>query len=101
MIGLAVGIVSSMLGVAGGELLIPTIIFVFGADIRIAGTASLLISIAIVGTGLYRNYKIGALNLSVRLHNRATSALGSIPDLRRLRSRMRVNDKSNIQCQIE
>ena len=41
VIGLVVGIVSSMLGVAGGELLIPTLVFVFGADIRVAGTASL------------------------------------------------------------
>ena len=64
LIGLAVGIVSSMLGVAGGELLIPTMVFIFGADIRIAGTASLLISIAIVGTGIWRYHKAGALNLA-------------------------------------
>jgi uncharacterized protein len=44
-IGVGVGTVSSVLGVAGGELLIPALIFVFGADIRVAGTASLLISL--------------------------------------------------------
>ena len=64
LIGLAVGVVSSMLGVAGGELLIPTLVFVFGADIRIAGTASLLISLAIVGTGLWRYHKAGALQMT-------------------------------------
>src|SRR4029453_8315955 len=35
--GLLVGTVSSLLGVAGGEFIIPILIFVFGADIRTAG----------------------------------------------------------------
>lgn len=53
--GLLVGTVSSMLGVAGGELIIPILIFVFGSDIRTAGTASVLISLPIVITGLTRH----------------------------------------------
>jgi uncharacterized membrane protein YfcA len=61
LIGLGVGVVSSMLGVAGGELLIPALVFIFGADIRIAGTASVLISLAIVATGLWRFHRAGAL----------------------------------------
>ena len=64
LVGIAVGIVSSMLGVAGGELLIPALIFLFGADIRVAGSASLLISLAIVATGLWRYHQAGALRLS-------------------------------------
>ncbi len=64
LIGLVVGVVSSMLGVAGGELLIPTLMFVFGADVRIAGTASLLISLPIVGTGLWRYQRAGALPMT-------------------------------------
>jgi uncharacterized protein len=64
MIGLVVGVVSSMLGVAGGELLIPTLVFVFGADIRIAGSASLLISLAIVTTGVWRYHRVGALPMT-------------------------------------
>lgn len=63
VIGLAVGVVSSMLGVAGGELLIPTLLFVFGSNIKVAGTASLLISLAIVSTGLWRYYRAGRLPL--------------------------------------
>ena len=66
LIGLLVGIVSSMLGVAGGELLIPALMFIFGADIRIAGTASLLISLPIVATGLWRYYRAGALPMTGR-----------------------------------
>ena len=64
LIGLVVGLVSSMLGVAGGELLIPALVFIFGADIRIAGTASLLISLAIVATGMWRYHKAGALPMT-------------------------------------
>jgi uncharacterized membrane protein YfcA len=60
-IGLGVGVVSSVLGVAGGELLIPTLMFIFGADIKTAGTASLIISLAIVATGGWRYHRVGAL----------------------------------------
>jgi uncharacterized membrane protein YfcA len=59
--GLAIGLVSSLLGVAGGELIIPTLVFVFGADIKPAGTASILISLGVVLTGLLRFRQIGAL----------------------------------------
>jgi uncharacterized membrane protein YfcA len=41
--GLTIGLVSSLLGVAGGELIIPTMLFAYGCDIRTAGTASLII----------------------------------------------------------
>ena len=61
LIGIGVGLVSSVLGVAGGELLIPTLIFVFGADIRTAGSASILISLGIVSTGLWRYWRSNAI----------------------------------------
>lgn len=34
LFGLAIGLASSMLGVAGGELIIPTLVFAYGADIK-------------------------------------------------------------------
>ncbi len=49
------------LGVAGGELLIPTLIFVFGADIHTAGSAVLFISIPTVCIGLLRYGRMGML----------------------------------------
>jgi uncharacterized protein len=49
-----IGIVSSLLGVAGGELIIPTLVFGFGVDIKAAGTASLMISVPTVLMGLWR-----------------------------------------------
>jgi len=57
--GLVVGAVSSLLGVAGGELIIPILIFIFGADIKTAGTASVLISVPIVLAGIARHVLTG------------------------------------------
>ncbi len=58
--GLLIGLVSSLLGVAGGELIIPTLIFGYGVDIRTAGTASLLISLPTILTGMSRYARKGA-----------------------------------------
>ncbi len=60
LFGLMIGIVSSLLGVAGGELIIPTLIFAFGVEIKIAGTASLLISLPTIIVGLVRYARRGA-----------------------------------------
>lgn len=57
--GIVIGIFSSMLGVAGGELIIPTIILLFAVDIKLAGSLSLAISIPTIVMGLlkYRSQK--------------------------------------------
>lgn len=60
ILGLAIGLVSSLLGVAGGELIIPSFVFVFGAPIKIAGTASLLVSLPTVSVGILRYWRQGA-----------------------------------------
>jgi uncharacterized membrane protein YfcA len=57
--GVLVGMVSSLLGVAGGELIIPILVFVFGADIKTAGTLSVLISAPIVLVGIARHVLTG------------------------------------------
>ena len=59
--GLCIGTVATFLGVAGGELLIPTLIFVFGADIHTAGSAVLFVSIPTVCMGLFRYHCMGLL----------------------------------------
>jgi uncharacterized protein len=55
--GIVIGMFSSMLGVAGGELIIPTIIILFAVDIKLAGSLSLAISIPTIVMGLIK-YKI-------------------------------------------
>lgn len=52
--GIIIGIFSSMLGVAGGELIIPTIILLFAVDIKLAGSLSLAISIPTIVMGLFK-----------------------------------------------
>ena len=59
-VGMGIGLVSSLLGVAGGELIIPTLVFLFGADIKIAGTASVVVSLPTVLAGLARYARLGA-----------------------------------------
>jgi uncharacterized membrane protein YfcA len=53
-LGLGIGLVSSLLGVAGGELIIPSFLFAFGAPIKVAGSASLLVSLPTVSVGVLR-----------------------------------------------
>lgn len=52
--GLAIGIVASLLGVAGGELMIPTLVLLFGADIKLAGSLSLAVSLPTMLVGFSR-----------------------------------------------
>ena len=37
--GFIIGVVAALLGVAGGELLIPTLVLLFGADIKLAAVS--------------------------------------------------------------
>lgn len=52
--GFAIGVVASLMGVAGGELLIPTLILLFGTDVKLAGSLSLAISLPTMLTGFAR-----------------------------------------------
>ena len=52
--GVGIGVVASLLGVAGGELLIPTIVILFGADLKLAGSLSLAVSLPTMVTGFTR-----------------------------------------------
>lgn len=43
--GLGIGVVAAVMGVAGGELLIPTFVLLYAVDARTAGSLSLLVSL--------------------------------------------------------
>ena len=58
-LGGVIGLISSLLGVAGGELIIPALILVFGVGVKEAGTASLFISSATILVGFFRYWKQG------------------------------------------
>lgn len=52
--GLGIGMVAALLGVAGGELLIPTIVLLYGLDIKLAGSLSLVVSLPTMIVGFAR-----------------------------------------------
>lgn len=52
--GFAIGVVASLLGVAGGELLIPTLVLLFSVDIKLAGSLSLAVSLPTMLVGFAR-----------------------------------------------
>jgi uncharacterized protein len=52
--GFAIGVVAALMGVAGGEFIIPTIVLLFGLDAKLAGSLSLAISLPTMVTGFVR-----------------------------------------------
>ena len=52
--GFGIGMVAALLGVAGGELLIPTIVLLYGIDIKLAGSLSLMVSLPTMIVGISR-----------------------------------------------
>lgn len=52
--GFGIGVVAALLGVAGGELLIPTIVLLYGLDIKLAGSLSLMVSLPTMIVGFAR-----------------------------------------------
>lgn len=80
--GFVIGIVAALLGVAGGELLIPTLVLLFGVDIKVAGSLSLVVSLPtmLVGFARYgqnRSFIVLAENRRFVLVMAAGSILGS------------------------
>lgn len=77
--GLAIGAVASIMGVAGGELLIPTLVLLFGMNITLAGSVSLAVSLPtmLAGFGRYsRDRSFAVIGRSRGFV--ATMAVGSI-----------------------
>jgi uncharacterized membrane protein YfcA len=64
--GFVVGVVASLLGVAGGELLIPTLILLFGRDIKLAGSLSLAVSLPTMLVGFARYSRDGSFVVLAR-----------------------------------
>lgn len=58
--GLMIGVFAALLGVAGGELLIPTIVLLYGLDIKLAGSLSLMVSLPTMIAGFARYTRAGA-----------------------------------------
>jgi uncharacterized membrane protein YfcA len=80
--GFVIGIVAALLGVVGGELLIPALVLLFGVDIKLAGSLSLAVSLPtmLVGFARYsrdRSFVVLAENRRFVLVMAAGSIVGS------------------------
>jgi uncharacterized protein len=60
--GLLIGIIAGSVGVAGGEFQIPVLTLVVGLPIKIAGTASQLVSIPTILVALLKHRNLGFVN---------------------------------------
>ncbi|MFG2295430.1 sulfite exporter TauE/SafE family protein [Streptomyces sp. NPDC048603] len=77
--GFGIGVVAAIMGVAGGELLIPTIVLLFAVDIRTAGSLSLLVSLPTMLVAFARYSRDGSFTvLGANLRFTAVLAAGSI-----------------------
>ncbi|WP_420080117.1 sulfite exporter TauE/SafE family protein [Streptomyces sp. JL4002] len=77
--GFGIGVVAAIMGVAGGELLIPTIVLLFGEDIKTAGSLSLLVSLPTMLVAFARYSRDGSFAvLGANRRFTITMAAGSI-----------------------
>lgn len=77
--GFTIGVVASLLGVAGGELMIPTLVLLFGMDIKLAGSFSLAVNLPTMTVGFIRYSRDSAFAVVSRNQTFAlVMAFGSI-----------------------
>ncbi|WSR03918.1 sulfite exporter TauE/SafE family protein [Streptomyces sp. NBC_01210] len=77
--GFGIGVVAAIMGVAGGELLIPTIVLLFAVDIKTAGSLSLLVSLPTMLVAFARYSRDGSFAvLGANLRFTLVMAAGSI-----------------------
>lgn len=77
--GFAIGVVAALMGVAGGEFLIPTLVLLFGADIKLAGSLSLAVSLPTTIVGFTRYSRDAAFAVVARSKGFVlTMAIGSM-----------------------
>jgi uncharacterized protein len=61
--GFGIGVVAALLGVAGGELLVPVITLLFAVDVKLAGSLSLLVSLPTMLVGFARYSRSAAFSV--------------------------------------
>ena len=74
--GLGIGIVAALMGVAGGELLIPTIVLLYAIDFKLAGSLSLAVSLPTMLVAFARYSRDGSF-VVLRQHRRFVLAMAA------------------------
>jgi uncharacterized membrane protein YfcA len=65
VVALVIAVASGVLGVAGGEMRIPALLYLFTVPIKAAGTLSLIVSIPTVAAGALADWRLGELDRPV------------------------------------
>ncbi|HLR55876.1 MAG TPA: sulfite exporter TauE/SafE family protein [Actinomycetales bacterium] len=76
--GLAMGTLSSLVGVGGGIVLVPTLVFLMGISSHVAQGTSLLVMIPIAFTGAWRNSRHGYVNWRAGIWIGAAGIAGAV-----------------------
>jgi uncharacterized protein len=74
--GLVIGIIAALMGVAGGELLIPTIVLLYAVDVKLAGSLSLAVSLPTMLVAFARYSRDGSF-VVLREHRRFVVAMAA------------------------
>ena len=72
--GFGIGVVAALMGVAGGELLVPVITVLFAVDVKLAGSLSLLVSLPTMLVGFARYSRAAAFSV-LRENGRFVTAM--------------------------
>lgn len=77
ILGFVAGFMSSMVGIGGGIIIVPALVFLFAMDQKTAqGTSLLMLALPVAAMGAYSYYKNGNLNWQASLILGATFVIG-------------------------
>lgn len=76
-VGLVAGFMSSMVGIGGGIIIVPALVFLFGMTQKMAqGTSLAMLSLPVAFIGAFNYYKEGQVNWKMALLLAATFIIG-------------------------
>ncbi len=76
-VGLVAGFMSSMVGIGGGIIIVPALVFLFGMTQKMAqGTSLAMLSLPVAFIGAFNYYKEGQVNWKIALLLAATFVIG-------------------------
>jgi len=76
--GLMMGILSALIGIGGGVVVVPMLVFAFGFSSHVAQGTSLLVMIPTAAAGAWRNSRHGYVNWRGGIWVGATGVLGAV-----------------------
>lgn len=77
LVGLAAGFMSSMVGIGGGIVIVPSLVFLFGMNQKMAqGTSLLMLALPVAAVGAYTYFRNGNVNWQASLILAGTFMIG-------------------------